>query len=68
MLVTDDHPLLRRDYYNELAAAIGASLPAFDPPSDDDRGKRCSNRRLHTLPGMRLSYPTITDGLPTAVY
>lgn len=67
LLVTDDRPLQRRDYYQQLSAAIGAPRPVFDENADaDELGKRCSNQKLREVLGIDLTYPTIVDGLPTA--
>lgn len=66
LVVSDDQPLLRRDYYRQLTAAIAAPPPVFDSSTGTDRGKRCSNQRLRQSLGMELQYPTLAEGLPTA--
>lgn len=72
LLVSDNEPLKRRDYYARLCAAIKAPLPVFADATaagvdSRDLGKRCSNRRLHNELGIELAYPTLTQGLPTAI-
>lgn len=70
-LITDDRPVQRREYYERLAAQVGARSVRFDPSIDarhsHGSGKRCSNRRMHQLLQVQLQYPDITTGLPAAV-
>jgi len=68
-LVSDDRPIQRREFYEALAALVGAPPPQFQTVENSTRqqSKRCSNRKIHTDLEIRLSYPTITEGLPHAV-
>ena len=71
-LVSDDRPISRQDYFNRLAAIVGADPPVFDPSMESPLrvsglGKRCSNRKLRTELGVELRFPTIETGLPDAV-
>jgi nucleoside-diphosphate-sugar epimerase len=47
-VVSDGHPILRREFYDRLATLIGGPPPIWDPPSPDARGgdKRVDPRRL----------------------
>lgn len=71
-LVVDDRPLERREYYVRLAQLVGAPNPEFEQlpqlvSASGDRNKRCSNRRIRELLGVKLVYPTFETGLPHAV-
>jgi len=66
LLVTDDRPILRAEYYSQLARLADAPAPRFAAEAAEaDLNKRCSNQRLRSL-GIALSYPTIDVGLPHA--
>ncbi len=72
VLVADDRPVERGEYYAQLAALVGAPPPRFDASQSRARGsgglnKRCSNRRLKSDFGVTLRYPTIETGLPAAL-
>lgn len=72
VIVTDDQPVQRRDYYSRLAELTGASPPTFDSKVERGRGsgglnKRCSNRRLREILKVELKYPTFEEGLWEAV-
>jgi len=72
VLVSDDQPLRRRDFYTLLAKLIGAESPMFEPSSPDPKGdrganKRCGNAKLHQLLLPELTYPTVREGLPQAI-
>lgn len=72
VLVADDQPIQRGEYYARLAALVGAPPPRFDESQSPRRGsgglnKRCSNRRLKAELGVTLRYPTIETGLPAAL-
>lgn len=71
-LVCDGHPATRADYYARLAALLGAPPPRFDADAPAKRGsggwnKRCSNRRLMTVLGQPLQFPSYRDGLMAAL-
>lgn len=64
LLVTDDRPIPRAEYYSLLARLADAPPPEFAVEgAGPDLNKRCSNQRLKSL-GLTLSYPTIDLGLP----
>lgn len=72
VLVADDLPVQRGDYYAQLAELVGAPRPQFDPTEQRSRGsgglnKRCSNRVLREQLGVRLRYPSYEAGLPAAL-
>lgn len=72
ILVADDRPLRRREYYTTLAKLLQAPPPVFqpeqpDPKGDRGLGKRCRNARLHQLLLPELHYPSIESGLPAAL-
>lgn len=69
--VADGHPVIRRQYYEELARILNAPPPVFAAPSSDspaatraaggDKRVRC-DRLLTRLPGP-LRYPSYREGL-----
>jgi nucleoside-diphosphate-sugar epimerase len=67
LLVSDDEPLRRRDYYAALTAALGVPDAVFAGDDEADLGKRCSNRRLREELGVELTYPTFACGLSSAI-
>ena len=69
-LVSDDRPLIRRDYFTALAERVGAPTPVFSgaPTSrhtPDGLNKRCRNERVKRELGLKWQYPEIAQGLPT---
>jgi len=68
-LVCDGHPVLRRDYFGELARLLGAPPPNFAPPSSDappERGssdRQASNARLLRELRPTFLYPSYREGL-----
>lgn len=70
-LVSDDQPILRREYYGLLARLVGAGEPRFDVDAvaRHMRGinKRCNNRKLREELQVELQFPTIDSGLPAAI-
>lgn len=72
ILVCDDRPVRRREYYSLLAELMHAPRPQFDnelkdPKGERGMGKRCNSTRLHELLLDNLQYPTIAQGLPDAL-
>lgn len=72
VLITDDRPVTRGEYYAGLAKLVGAPPPKFDLAQERSRGsgglnKRCSNRVLRETLGVALRYPTYESGLPAAL-
>ena len=72
ILVSDDCPVRRREYYFSLAKLLQAPPPQFDatrkdPKGERGHGKRCDNTKLHQLLLDTLQYPSIVEGLPDAV-
>jgi nucleoside-diphosphate-sugar epimerase len=70
LCVSDGHPVVRADYYRELAKLVGAAEPRFvTPPADApaaDRAssnKRVSNRLLLERSEIDLRYPSYRQGL-----
>jgi nucleoside-diphosphate-sugar epimerase len=62
-LVSDDRPVLRREYYSRLAELASAPPPEFRPDSVG-LGKRCRNAKTRSELGFAPRYPTIEQGLP----
>lgn len=72
LLVCDDRPVTREEYYSRLAALVRAPKPRFDADAPARRGsgglnKRCSNVRLKGLLGHPLQFPTCEQGLVQAL-
>lgn len=66
LLVADNEPVQRCDYYGELARRYGTPPPQFDNEPRTSRGasnKRCRNAKLHTTLSFDLQYPTYREGL-----
>jgi len=69
-LVSDGHPVLRREYYCEIARLLGANEPQFTEPADQDPAaqraasdKRISNQRLLDELHVSFRYPSYREGL-----
>jgi nucleoside-diphosphate-sugar epimerase len=74
LIVSDGNPVLRGDFYRELARQLNAPPPQFAPPpansSAAERGstdKRVSNRKLMALYCRPLQFPTYREGLAAIV-
>ncbi len=72
ILVSDDLPVRRREYYQLLAKLLQTAPPVFDATRKDPKGergdgKRCDNSKLHQLLLSNLRYPSIKEGLPEAI-
>jgi nucleoside-diphosphate-sugar epimerase len=73
-LVSDGHPVVRREYYAEAARLLGAPTPVF--AREEDRGrheargntdKRVNNARLINEIGYQLQYSTYKQGLAASI-
>jgi nucleoside-diphosphate-sugar epimerase len=69
-LVSDGHPVPRREYYAEAARLLGAPPPRFvSPPPESPKAaraegsRRVSNARMLAELGVQLKYPTFREGL-----
>ncbi len=70
--VTDDEPVTRREYFDTLAAALGAPAPRFLPGwaarlmgSTGEllsRSERISNRKLRSQSSWAPKYPSVREG------
>lgn len=72
--VSDGHPVLRADYYAELASLVGAPPPLFiEPPPESPAAqragsdKRVSNALLMQELAPTLLYPSYREGLRAIV-
>jgi nucleoside-diphosphate-sugar epimerase len=73
-LVSDGHPVLRRDYHRELARLCDAPEPNFVEPAATSAiaqraasSKRISNRRLLDELAVSLKYPSYREGLAASL-
>lgn len=69
VLVCDNEPVRRADYYGRLASLRGLAGPAFDGRPREGRGssdKRSDNRRLRSL-RFAHRFPTYREGLAQAL-
>ena len=70
-LVSDDRPVLRREYYGLLAKLVGAAAPNFAPDAVARHmhglNKRCNNQVLRHELRVELAFPTIDVGLPASI-
>jgi nucleoside-diphosphate-sugar epimerase len=69
-LVSDGHPVLRREYYQELARLAGAPVPRFVPPGTGAHvasralsDKRVNNARLLRELQVEIRYQSYREGL-----
>jgi nucleoside-diphosphate-sugar epimerase len=72
--VSDGHPVVRGEYFRELAALLGAPEPTFREPRPDvpaaqraSASKRVSNRRMVAELQFDLLYPSYREGLAAIV-
>jgi len=72
--VSDGHPVVRRDYYCQLAELLGAAEPQFRKTQLDapaalraSASKRVSNQRLLSQLGFQPQYPSYREGLAAIV-
>ena len=73
-VVSDGEPVVRAEYYTELARLLGAPLPRFVSPEPDSPAaqraasdKRACNRRLMSELSPVLRYPSYREGLLAAI-
>jgi len=69
-LICDNRPVTRREFYENLARAVGSAPPQFAEDSAEDcsnLGKRCQNLRMQSELGFPMQFPTIAEGIPHAV-
>jgi nucleoside-diphosphate-sugar epimerase len=70
-LVSDGHPVQRREYLRRLAELMGAPTPTFRESEAVGAGrggqKRVSNARMIRELKVPLRYPTYHEGLAAAV-
>jgi nucleoside-diphosphate-sugar epimerase len=69
-VVSDGNPVLRRDYYAELARLLQSPPPQFVPPSPESHAaqragsdKRINPARLMAVAARQWRYPTYREGL-----
>jgi nucleoside-diphosphate-sugar epimerase len=73
-VVSDGQPVVRNEYYAELARLLGAAEPKFvDPPASSPAAARAASdkrilpRRMFAELRPRLQYPSYRDGLSAIV-
>jgi len=69
-VVSDDRPIVRREFYREIAKRYGAPEPQFvNPPTDapvkmrSSSNKRIWNRKMKRDLVPKLRYPTFIEGI-----
>jgi nucleoside-diphosphate-sugar epimerase len=70
MLVADDRPVTRGEFYTSLADLLQAPPPRFDGSQTGRTAglnKRCRNTRLRQEYGAALRYPDYVRGLSAAI-
>lgn len=63
--VADDRPVVRREFYAEMAAILGAPAPRFTPVAERTN-RRISNRQMRTELGVEPRFPDFRAGLRDA--
>jgi len=70
LVVSDGHPVTRREYFAEMARLLNAAPPRFIAPRADlpaaaraQSDKRVRNDRMLAQLGLQLAYPTVREGL-----
>jgi nucleoside-diphosphate-sugar epimerase len=73
-LISDGTPVVRSEYYEELARLVGAPPPRFRSPDRETPAsaraaadKRISNARMRSELKITLRFPTYRDGLKAIV-
>ncbi|MDG2390650.1 MAG: SDR family oxidoreductase [Planctomycetaceae bacterium] len=66
-LISDNRPVLRREYYTLLAEQFGTPEPVFEDADADNLAKQCDNSKARELLDFALKYPSITEGVPASV-
>ncbi|MFO0898104.1 MAG: NAD-dependent epimerase/dehydratase family protein [Pirellulales bacterium] len=72
-VVSDGHPVLRRDYFAELARLLSAPAPTFiSPPADGPPQRGASDRKANNARLLRelkpeFAYPSYREGLAAIV-
>ena len=71
-VISDDRPIRRGEFYETLAAEVGAPAPEFCSPGPNDSrfvglNKRCRNRAMREELGVELTYPDFASGLSSAL-
>ena len=73
-VVSDGQPVIRSDYYSELARLLGAPMPQFiQPPADSPAVQRAASdkrvhpRRMFAELRPNLQYPNYREGLAAIV-
>ncbi|MCA9231224.1 MAG: SDR family oxidoreductase [Planctomycetales bacterium] len=68
--VCDGAPVIRGDFYREVARLLGTSAPVFEEPDPTSpaalraaANKRICNQRIMQMLDTKLSYPTYREGL-----
>ena len=68
--VADGCPVVRSDYYREVARQVGAPIPRFTTPDTNlpataraATSKRISSEKLRGTLGLKLAYPSYREGL-----
>ncbi len=74
LLVSDGHPVLRREFYRCLSERLRLPPPTFVDPDPAERSfrrgfgnKRVRNARMLATLGVRLQYPSYREGLAAIV-
>jgi nucleoside-diphosphate-sugar epimerase len=74
LVVSDGHPVVRGDYYRELAKLLAAPAPQFRQPDPDSSAaqragsdKRVDNRRLCESLKPNFMFPSYREGLAAII-
>jgi len=63
LLLADEHPLQRQEFYGRLAELLGAPSPVFAPTTETSLNKRCDSSLIRRELPLQLRYPEAVEGL-----
>ena len=68
-LLSDDHPVQRKDYYAFLAERLGTPrfAPRWDPSDEQAVSRRCRNQKMKAHFQIDLKYPSYREGLSALI-
>ncbi|HWL10613.1 MAG TPA: SDR family oxidoreductase [Planctomicrobium sp.] len=63
LLLSDEHPLRRREFYSAMAREVGAPEPTFLPGEPTGLNKQCDSSQTRKELGLTLRHPNAIDAI-----